>query len=43
MTEIQNPKLVLVIWYWDLGFVCNLVLGFWNFINFIKLPHREKT
>ena len=31
MTEIQNSKLVLVIWYWNLEFVCNLVLGVWDF------------
>ena len=31
MTEIQNPKPVLVIEYWNLRFVCNLVLGVWNF------------
>ena len=39
MSEIQNPKLVLVIGYWDLGFVCNLVLGVWTFIHFSMLPH----
>ena len=31
MTKIQNSILVLVIWYWNLGFVCNLVLGVWDF------------
>ena len=25
--QFQNPKPVLVIEYWNLGFVCNLVLG----------------
>ena len=41
MTEIQNPKLlriwkdeaVLVIGYWNLKFICNLVLGIWDFID----------
>jgi phospholipid transport system substrate-binding protein len=32
MTKIQNSKLVSVIWYWNLRFVCNLVLGVWDFI-----------
>jgi hypothetical protein len=27
MTKIPNSKPVLVIEYWNLGFVCNLVLG----------------
>ena len=31
MTEIQNSKPVLVIEYCDLEFICNLVLGIWNF------------
>ena len=30
ITEIQNPKPVLVIEYWNLRFVCNLVLGIWD-------------
>jgi|GEM_PF-3014170 hypothetical protein len=41
MTEIQNPKpshhlkkenfkYVLVIEYWNLRFICNLVLGIWD-------------
>jgi hypothetical protein len=33
MTEIQNSKPVLVIQYWNLKFVCNLVLGVWDFID----------
>ena len=33
MTKIQNSKPVLVIWYWNLRFVCNLVLGVWDFID----------
>jgi len=42
MTKIPNPKLVSsgstalrtvsVIEYWNLGFICNLVLGIWDFI-----------
>jgi hypothetical protein len=42
MTKIPNPKLVSsgttalnsvsVIEYWDLGFICNLVLGIWDFL-----------
>jgi hypothetical protein len=42
MTKIRNPKLVSsgttalnsvsVIEYWDLGFICNLVLGIWDFL-----------
>ena len=31
MTEIQNPKLVLVIEYWDLRFIWVLMLGIWDF------------
>jgi hypothetical protein len=26
-----NP--LLVIEYWNLGFICNLMLGIWNFIS----------
>ena len=33
MTEIPNSKSVLVIEYWNLRFVCNLVLGVWDFIG----------
>ena len=29
----QNSKPVLVIKYWNLRFVCYLVLGFWDFID----------
>jgi phospholipid transport system substrate-binding protein len=32
MTKIQNSKPVSVIWYWNLRFVCNLVLGVWDII-----------
>ena len=31
MTKIQNSKRVLVIEYWNLRFICNLVLGIWDF------------
>ena len=35
MTKIQNLKLaVLVIEYWDLRFICNLVLVIWNLNHF---------
>ena len=34
MTKIRNPKLVLVIEYLNLKFICNLVLVIWDF----KLP-----
>ena len=33
MTKIRNFKLVLVIEYWNLKFVCDLVLGVWDFIS----------
>jgi hypothetical protein len=33
MTKIRNSKPVLVIEYWNLRFVCNLVLGVWDFIE----------
>ena len=32
MTKIQNSKQVLVIGYWNLKFIWNLVLEFWDFI-----------
>jgi hypothetical protein len=38
MTKIQNPKRVLVIEYWNLRFICNLVLGIWDF-NIRCLEH----
>ena len=31
--QFQNSKPVLVIEYWNLRFVCNLVLGVWDFID----------
>ena len=44
MTEIQNSKYDWVIEYWNLRFVCNLVLEVWDFITmlfycFISLRH----
>jgi len=39
MTKIQNSKLVLVIEYWNLRFVCNLVLGVWDLI----IPSLQQT
>jgi hypothetical protein len=33
MTEIQNSKHVLVIEYWNLKFICRLVLGIWNLLH----------
>ncbi len=35
MTKIRNskPVFVLVIEYWNLRFVCNLVLGVWDFTD----------
>ena len=30
-SQFQNSKLVLVIEYWNLRFICNLVLGIWDF------------
>ena len=50
MTKIQNYKPiydVLVIEYWDLGFICNLMLVFWNLYNWVlaykpaKNPHAK--
>jgi hypothetical protein len=37
MTKIRNSKPVLVIEYWDLRFVCNLVLGVWDFMDSVTL------
>jgi hypothetical protein len=31
--QFQYSKPVLVIEYWNLRFVCNLVLGVWDFIS----------
>jgi hypothetical protein len=33
MTKVQNSKSVLVIEYWNLRFIYNLVLGVWGFIG----------
>jgi len=35
MTEIQNSKYDWVIEYWNLRFVCNLLLEVWDFINLL--------
>jgi len=35
MSKIQNTKPVSVIWYWNFEFVCNLVLGIWDFVDYI--------
>ena len=32
MTKIRTSS-VLVIGYWSLGFICNLVLGIWDFMS----------
>jgi hypothetical protein len=45
MTKIQNSKPVLVIEYWNLRFVCNLVLGVWDFTalhHSRRLPQEGK-
>jgi len=39
MTKIQNSKSVLVFEYWNLRFVCNLVLGVWDFIDLYRQSH----
>jgi hypothetical protein len=41
MTKIRNSKPVLVIEYWNLRFVCNLVLGVWDFIYSTTLAKRD--
>jgi hypothetical protein len=33
MTKIRNSKPVLIIEYWNLKFVCNLVLEVWDLIT----------
>ena len=50
MTKFEIPNLffVLVIEYWNLRSVCNLVLGVWDFIEstspFLRqTPHKGKT
>ena len=42
MTKIQNCKTVLVIEYWNLRFVCYLVLGVWDFIFSITLTNFRR-
>jgi len=32
MIEIRNSLSVLVIGYWDLGFICNLQFEIWDFL-----------
>ena len=39
MTKFQNSKHTLVIEYWNLRFVCNLVLGVWDFIHLYQESH----
>ena len=34
-SQFQNTKPVSVIWYWNFEFVCNLVLGIWDFVDYI--------
>jgi hypothetical protein len=45
MTKIQNPKPsnVSVIDYWNLRFICNLVLGIWGLIRSLLLNNLETT
>ena len=53
MTEIQNfkpyfiskknPKYVWVIEYWNLRFICNLVLGIWDFGFYYILESQPKV
>ena len=31
ISKKENPKYVWVIDYWNLRFICNLVLGIWDF------------
>jgi hypothetical protein len=45
MTKIQNSKSVWVIEYWNLRFICNLVLGIWNLCPMkqsFEYPTKEK-
>jgi len=37
MTEIRNSKHVLVINYWDLRFICNLVLVILDFKSWFSM------
>jgi hypothetical protein len=43
MTEIRNFKLVLVIEYWYLRFICDLVLGVWHLDLFVLLFFKPVT
>jgi hypothetical protein len=44
MAKIPNSKPALVIEYWNLRLVCNLVLGVWDFIDSLYqlTPLRKK-
>jgi len=35
-SQFQNSKYVWVIEYWNLRFICNLVLGIWGFVMRIE-------
>ena len=37
-SQFQNSKYVWVIEYWNLRFICNLVLGIWGFVMRIEKP-----
>jgi len=43
MTKIRNSKYVWVIDYWNLRFVCNLVLEIWDFISSQSLPAKPSN
>ena len=43
MTEIRNLKTLLVIKYWNLRFVWDLVLGIWDLEMFDYLTNRRLT
>jgi hypothetical protein len=43
MTKIQNHKRVLDIEYWNLRFICNLVLGIWDLIIWRLRHHIPST
>jgi hypothetical protein len=40
-TKIQKSKPVLIIWYWNLRFVCNLVLGNWGPARRVACPKDQ--
>jgi cytochrome bd-type quinol oxidase subunit 1 len=41
--QFQNSKPVLVIEYWNLRFICNLVLGIWLFCNASVLLNTRQS